>query len=313
MLEIKNISVELKGSDKHFLILRDVSLKMQKGGIIGIAGESGSGKTILAKTILNIIKKPVIKTEGSIILDGRELLTESDFRSVRGNKISMIFQNPTASLNPVFSVGEQITEAIRTHYPEVSRKEAEERAVKLLTEVEIPHPAERLKSYPHQLSGGMNQRVMIAIALSSNPELLIADEPTTALDVTIQQQIIRLIKKLNVEKNLSVMFITHDLELLANTADTCYIMYAGEIMEIISSADLKNGNIRHPYTKNLKDCVPVVGETREYLNTIPGTITFNSRDFDNRCIFYDRCTKRSPLCAEKKPLLNDGVSCHHPC
>lgn len=312
MLEIKNISVELKGSDKHFLILRDISLNIEKGGILGIAGESGSGKTILAKTILNIIKPPVVKTAGSIRLNGTELSSEKDFRTIRGGRISMIFQNPTASLNPVFSIGDQITEAIRTHHPKISKDEALKMAENLLTEVEIPHPKERLKSYPHQLSGGMNQRVMIAIALSSSPEILIADEPTTALDVTIQQQIIKLIKRLNSDKGLSVIFITHDLELLSNTAETCCIMYAGEIMEMLSAGDLKSGKIKHPYTKNLKDCVPVLGEKREYLNTIPGTITFNGREFDNRCVFYDRCERRTELCALKKPVLTDGAACHHP-
>ncbi len=312
MLEIKNISVELKGSDKHFLILRNVSLSLKKGEIIGIAGESGSGKTILAKTILNIITKPVVKTGGEIILDGKPIVTEQDFRQIRGDRISMIFQNPTASLNPVFTIGDQITEAIRTHNPEISVKEAMERAEQLLSEVEIPHPKERLRAYPHQLSGGMNQRVMIAIALSSNPEVLIADEPTTALDVTIQMQIISLLKRLNQEKELSVIFITHDLELLANTAGTCYIMYAGEIMEKLSSEDLKSGNIRHPYTKSLKACVPQIGEKREYLNTIQGTITFNGNEFADKCVFSGRCDRATEKCFKEKPVFSDGFSCHNP-
>ncbi|MGE4318170.1 MAG: ABC transporter ATP-binding protein [Deferribacterales bacterium] len=312
MLEIKNISVELKGSDKHFLILRDVSLSLKKGEIIGIAGESGSGKTILAKTILNLISNPVVKTGGEIILDGKPVVTEQDFRNIRGDRISMIFQNPTASLNPVFTIGDQITEAIRTHHPEISVKEALSMAEQLLSEVEIPHPKERLKAYPHQLSGGMNQRVMIAIALSSSPEVLIADEPTTALDVTIQMQIIRLLKRLNREKGLSVIFITHDLELLANTAEDCYIMYAGEIMEKLAAKDLKSDNIRHPYTKNLKACVPQIGEKREYLNTIQGTITFNGNEFDNKCVFAERCGRKTDICVTKKPEFKNGFCCFNP-
>ncbi|MGE4265826.1 MAG: ABC transporter ATP-binding protein [Deferribacterales bacterium] len=312
MLSINNLSVELKSSDNPFIILRDISFSLQKGEILGIAGESGSGKTILAKTILNLIRKPVVKTAGSIILDGRELKDEKDFASVRGAKISMIFQNPTGSLNPVFTVGAQITEAILTHNPKMQKKEAWDKAVALLTEVEIPHPAERMNSYPHQLSGGMNQRVMIAIALSSDPEVLIADEPTTALDVTIQQQILLLIKKLNREKNLSVIFITHDLGLLARIADESYIMYAGEMMERITSADMEKGTMRHPYTRALKACVPVVGDSREYLNTIKGTITFNGRAFDSKCVFADRCERRTEQCLIRKPEFKDGFSCFNP-
>ncbi|MCD8554686.1 ABC transporter ATP-binding protein [Seleniivibrio sp.] len=312
MLSINNLSVELKSSDNPFIILRDISFSLKKGEILGIAGESGSGKTILAKTILNLIRKPVVKTNGSIFLDGRELKDEKDFAAIRGEKISMIFQNPTGSLNPVFTVGAQITEAILTHNPKMQKKEALDKAVALLTEVEIPHPAERMNSYPHQLSGGMNQRVMIAIALSSDPEILIADEPTTALDVTIQQQILLLIKKLNREKNLSVIFITHDLGLLARIADESYIMYAGEMMERITSADMENGTMRHPYTRALKACVPVIGDSREYLNTIKGTITFNGHAFDSKCVFADRCERKTEKCLTQKPEFKDGFSCFHP-
>lgn len=196
MLEIINLTIELKNTSNPFIILRDISLTLKKGEILGIAGESGSGKTILAKSILNLISKPVVKTHGIITLDGVTLEVENDFRAVRGSKISMIFQNPpTASLNPVFTIGSQLIETIRIHQPELSSVQARARAVELLTEVEIPHPEERLNTYPHQLSGGMNQRVMIAMALASDPEILIADEPTTALDVTIQAQIVKLLKK----------------------------------------------------------------------------------------------------------------------
>lgn len=312
MLSINNLSVELKTKDNPFIILRDISFSLKKGEILGIAGESGSGKTILAKTILNLIRKPVVKTAGTISLDGMELVTEKDFASVRGNRISMIFQNPTGSLNPVFTIGQQITEAILTHNPKMSKAEARQKAITLLTEVEILHPAERMNSYPHQLSGGMNQRAMIAIALSCDPEVLIADEPTTALDVTIQQQILNLIKKLNREKNLSVIFITHDLGLLTRIADESFIMYAGEIMERLTGTDLQAGNIRHPYTKALRECVPAIGETREYLNTIKGTITFNSTEFDSKCIFAERCGKRTDRCLMEKPVFRNGFSCHNP-
>jgi len=312
MLTVNNLTVELKSRDNSFIILRNVSFALKKGEILGIAGESGSGKTILAKTILNLIKKPVVKTGGEIVLDGKAVTAEKDFREIRGSRISMIFQNPTASLNPVFTVGSQIVETIRLHHKGITEKQAGEKAAELLAEVEIPHPKERLNSYPHQLSGGMNQRVMIAMALASEPELLIADEPTTALDVTIQQQIVDLIKKLNREKNLSVIFITHDLSLLSKAADESFIMYAGEIMERLTAAQLKNDGMRHPYTKNLRNCVPHIGEDRTYLNTIAGTITFNSRDFDCACVFHPRCEKATDKCRKEKPLFTGGFSCFHP-
>jgi oligopeptide/dipeptide ABC transporter ATP-binding protein len=312
MLKVSGLDVELADKKKHFIILKDISFTLSPGEILGIAGESGSGKTILAKTVMNLIKKPVIKTDGEIILDGEKLDNEKQFRKIRGSKISMIFQNPTASLNPVFTVGEQIVEAIRAHDSKISKKDALAKAEKLLEEVEIPHPKERLNSYPHQLSGGMNQRAMIAIALASDPELLIADEPTTALDVTIQQQIVSLIKKLNREKNLSVLFITHDLSLLQQVADESFIMYAGEIMERVTSDDMKNGEMRHPYTHALKKCVPDISDSRDYLNTIEGTITFNSSQFDNSCIFHERCEKAEDKCRTEKPQFMNGCKCHFP-
>jgi oligopeptide/dipeptide ABC transporter ATP-binding protein len=312
MLEVKDLRVELESKKSGFIILRDVSFTLNKGDIIGIAGESGSGKTILAKTIMNLISKPVLKTAGEIILDGSKLETEKDFRAIRGEKISMIFQNPTASLNPVYTIGNQLVETIRIHNPNVSHNEAEKRAEKLLTEVEIPHPKERLKSYPHQLSGGMNQRVMIAMALASDPEILIADEPTTALDVTIQMQIVELIKKLNREKQLSVIFITHDLSLLAQAADNSFIMYAGEVMEKVSAEQLRSGTMRHPYTRNLQSCVPRIDDNREFLNTIKGTITFNSSEFDSACIFHPRCEKATEKCRSEKPPFTDVFTCFYP-
>lgn len=254
----------------------------------------------------------MVKTHGIITLDGVTLEVENDFRAVRGSKISMIFQNPTASLNPVFTIGSQLIETIRIHQPELSSVQARARAVELLTEVEIPHPEERLNTYPHQLSGGMNQRVMIAMALASDPEILIADEPTTALDVTIQAQIVKLLKKLNVEKNLSIIFITHDLSLLAQVADESFIMYAGEIMERLTAGQLKNNGMHHPYTKNLQSCVPRIGDSREYLNTIKGTITFNNSEFDNACVFHPRCDRAADKCRTVKPPFSSGFACFYP-
>ncbi|WP_241654052.1 ABC transporter ATP-binding protein [Geovibrio thiophilus] len=294
--------------------MRDVSLSVQKGEILGIGGESGSGKTILAKTVLGLLSRPVRKLSGEIIFEGKPLETEKDFRSVRGKNVSMIFQNPTASLNPVMKIGTQITEAIRAADKSIGKAEARRKAEQLLREVEIDYPSERLESYPHQLSGGMNQRAMIAIALASNPELLIADEPTTALDVTIQKQIIDLLLKLNKEKHLSIIFITHDLSLMQAISHRCVILYAGEIMEKTDSENLRENRIRHPYTFSLKKCLPTLEEKNEQLYSIPGVIDKNTEEYDNSCVFHKRCFNRIDKCLTEKPKLTENrpFACHNP-
>ncbi len=314
MLFINGLNIGIKNSGKIIHILRDISLNVQKGEILGIGGESGSGKTILAKTVLGILSRPVQKLSGEIIFEGKSLETEKDFRSVRGRNISMIFQNPTASLNPVMKIGTQITEAIRAADKAISKTEARKKAEQLLKEVEIDYPAERLESYPHQLSGGMNQRVMIALALASDPELLIADEPTTALDVTIQKQIIELLLKLNREKHLSIIFITHDLSLMQAISHRCVILYAGEIMEKTDSADLRENKIRHPYTFSLKKCLPTLHEKKDTLYSIPGVIDKNTEEYDSSCVFHKRCFNRTDKCLIEKPKLTEDrpFACHNP-
>jgi len=312
MIEIKNLNVKLEAADKSFNILKDINLVVKKGEVLGIAGESGSGKTILAKTIMNLISRPVVKTSGRILVDGQELNTEKEFAKIRGNKISMIFQNPTASLNPVIKIGDQIIETIRTHDKKISKKDAHSKGVDLLRKVEITYPEERMNSFPHQLSGGMNQRVMIAMALASDPELLIADEPTTALDVTIQKQIIDLLKKLNKENELAIIFITHDLALLELIAEKSIILYSGEIMEILKDNYLGDDKMRHPYTKSLKKCVPAMNKDREFLETIPGTISPNTDEYDDCCIFKNRCYRAEEKCSNEKPKLENGVKCFFP-
>ncbi|MGE4497608.1 MAG: ABC transporter ATP-binding protein [Deferribacterales bacterium] len=314
MLFINGLNIGIKNSGKIIHILRDISLNVRKGEILGIGGESGSGKTILAKTVLGILSRPVEKLSGEIIFEGKSLETEKDFRSVRGRNISMIFQNPTASLNPVMKIGTQITEAIRAADKAISKTEARKKAEQLLREVEIDYPAERLESYPHQLSGGMNQRVMIALALASDPELLIADEPTTALDVTIQKQIIELLLKLNREKNLSIIFITHDLSLMQAISHRCVILYAGEIMEKTDSKDLRENKIRHPYTFSLKKCLPTLDERKETLYSIPGVIDKNTEEYDSSCVFHKRCFNKIDKCLIEKPKLTEDrpFACHNP-
>jgi len=314
MLFINSLNIGIKNSEKNIHILRDVSLNIQKGEILGIGGESGSGKTILAKTVLGLLSLPVQKVSGEIVFEGKKLETEKDFRSVRGKNISMIFQNPTASLNPVMKIGTQIIEAIRAADKKISKSDARKKAEQLLKEVEIDYPAERLESYPHQLSGGMNQRVMIALALASDPELLIADEPTTALDVTIQKQIVELLLKLNKEKHLSIIFITHDLSLMQVISHRCIILYAGEIMEKTDGKALRENKIRHPYTYSLKKCLPVLDEKKETLYSIPGVIEKNTDEYDNSCVFHKRCFNKIDKCTAEKPKLtaDKPFACHNP-
>ncbi len=311
MLKIKNLNIELNSAYEQFYILKNFNLELHKGEILGLAGESGSGKSVLAKTILGIIDKPVTKTGGDIILDGKPLVTTDDFKSIRGTKISMIFQNPLASLNPVMTIGAQLVETIKLYNKNISTKDAYTQAEQLLKDVEIDNAHDRLKAYPHQLSGGMNQRVMIALALSANPEILIADEPTTALDVTTQTQIIELIKKLNKSRKLTILFISHDLSLLSAICDRVAVLYCAELMEIVANGTLDDGSIVHPYTIALNSCIPKINEHNE-LNTIRGTIGRNTDLNNNSCIFVDRCDSATDLCKNTKPTFNGSYACHNP-
>ncbi|WP_022849707.1 ABC transporter ATP-binding protein [Limisalsivibrio acetivorans] len=314
MLSVNSLNVILDNKKNFFHILRDVSLNMERGEILGIGGESGSGKTVFAKTLMGLISNPVKRESGEIILDGEPLFRENSFRRIRGKKLSMIFQNPTASLNPVIKIGDQLVEAIRTADRGISKTDAHKKASELLKTVEIQYPEERMNSYPHQLSGGMNQRVMTAMALASEPELLIADEPTTALDVTIQKQIMELLLKLNRERDLSILFISHDIALMQQVAHRCIIMYAGEVMEEIDSKELTENRMRHPYTYSLKRCIPSLESEEKELYTIPGTIVKNTEDYSERCIFAERCFNRIDKCTKSKPelSLNRPFRCHNP-
>lgn len=306
MLYINDLNIGIKNSSQKTYILRNLSLELKRGEILGIGGESGSGKTILSKAVMGLFSKPVEKFSGQIVFNGKSLETEKDFRSVRGKHISMIFQNPTSSLNPVMKIGRQIIEAIRAADKSISKQEARKKAERLLKEVEIDYPAERLESYPHQLSGGMNQRVMIAMALASDPELLIADEPTTALDVTIQKQIIELLLKLNREKDLSIIFITHDLSLMQAISHRCVILYSGEVMEIASAEVLREDKMRHPYTYSLKKCLPTLEGQAEELYSIPGMIGRNTEEYDNSCVFHKRCFNKIDGCTAEKPTVTES-------
>ena len=259
LIEVKNLSVEFKTDEEIVEAVRDVSFNIPKGKTVGLVGESGSGKSVTALSIMRLIPEPPGSISGGqIFLDEEDILKlpESRMRKIRGNRISMIFQEPMSSLNPVFTVGNQISEALTLHRG-MNKKEALEESIKLLTQVEVDNPSERVKSYPHQLSGGQRQRVMIAMAIACNPDLLIADEPTTALDVTIQKQIMELLKNLQKQYSMSVLFITHNLGLIDEIADEVLVMYKGRIVEKNSTLEIFK-NPSHPYTKGLMACRPTL-------------------------------------------------------
>ena len=305
LLEVKNLITQFKVDKTKIISAVDkVSFSIDEGETLAIVGESGSGKSVTALSVMQLVPNPPGHIEGGeIFFQGEDLLKMSpaQMREVRGNKISMIFQEPMTSLNPVYTIGEQITEAIRLHL-KLSKKDAEARAVELLRKVEIPDAEKRLKTYPHQLSSGMRQRVMICMALSCSPKLLIADEPTTALDVTIQAQILDLIRHLRESEKTAVMFITHDLGVVADIAHRAVVMYAGNIMEMGSVHDMFL-NPLHPYTRGLLSAIPKLSTPRgEKLYTIRGIVPDLS-NLPKGCVFSTRCEECMEICHEKRPPL----------
>ncbi len=316
LIEVRNLKTYFRTEEETARAVDGVSYDMRKSETLGLVGESGCGKSVTALSIMRLIPDPPGKiVEGSITLEGRDLvkLKESEMRRVRGNRISMVFQEPMTSLNPVFRVGNQIAEAAMVHQ-KVSYREAKERTIEMLRKVEIPAPAERFGEYPHQLSGGMKQRVMIAMALVCNPSLLIADEPTTALDVTIQAQILQLIRGLQKEFGMSVLLITHDLGVVAETTERVAVMYAGKIVELADTLSLFSKPL-HPYTEALLDSIPKLGEKKRRLSVIPGEVP-NPLAFPAGCRFHPRCKYATDECREEEPPLEerDGkhqVACWH--
>ncbi len=303
LLEINNLTVHYVVENEVVQAVNNVSFTLNRGETLGLVGETGAGKTTLALSILRLIPDPPGRiADGEIIFNGKDLLKCSDkeMRKIRGEKISMIFQDPMTSLNPVLTVGEQISEMIRLHR-KVSRTESTRLAVEALESVGIP--GERYLEYPHQFSGGMKQRVIIAIALACNPELLIADEPTTALDVTIQAQVLNLMMNLKKEKNTSLLLITHDLGVVAETCDKIAIVYAGEIVEFGTLEHIFN-NPSHPYTLGLFGCIPSLHQDVERLKPIPGMMP-NPTDLPVGCNFFERCSNRMDCCKEKKPATSE--------
>ena len=304
LLEVKNLQTYFFTDDGVVKSVDDVSFSVDRGKTLGIVGESGCGKSITSLSIMQLVETPPGKiVGGEIIYEGENLLNKSkdEMRKIRGGEIAMIFQEPMTSLNPVFTVGQQIMEALMLH-TDMDKAKAKERAIEMLKMVKIPLAEKRFNEYPHQLSGGMRQRVMIAMALSCNPKLLICDEPTTALDVTIQAQILDLINELKEKLGTSIMMITHDLCVIAEVADDVMVMYAGKIVEYGKADDIFESP-KHPYTNGLMQCIPkLTDEDHTRLSVIPGMVP----SFDQMpkgCAFCPRCSEAKKICEERMPEL----------
>jgi oligopeptide/dipeptide ABC transporter ATP-binding protein len=311
VLRVEHLQVQFKaGRGKMLTAVEDVTFEVRPGETLGVVGESGCGKSVTANTILKLLpKETAVISKGSILFHGKDIvgLSNQEMNQIRGKEISMIFQEPMTSLNPVYRIGEQMEEMYCAH-GEMTKKEARIQSIEMLKKVGIPSPETRIDSYPHQLSGGMRQRVMIAMALSTRPELLIADEPTTALDVTIQAQVLELMKKLQQEMHTAIMLITHDMGVIAEMADYVIVMYAGEVVEYGSTETIFRHPL-HPYTQGLLNSLPRVDQDKERLNTIPGTVPA-LWDMPKGCRFCNRCSFCQPICTQKKPSL-DAVEPHH--
>ncbi|WP_353892663.1 ABC transporter ATP-binding protein [Proteinivorax hydrogeniformans] len=310
LLSVKNLKTYFYTEDGVVPAIDGVNFDVEPGETLGIVGESGCGKSVTSLSVMRLIPKPPGKIEdGEIIFDGKDLLNlpEDEMRKLRGNEMSMIFQEPMTSLNPVYTVGDQITEAIKLHQGK-NHKEAVKQAIEMLSLVGIPLPEKRVDEYPHQLSGGMRQRVMIAMALSCNPKLLFADEPTTALDVTIQAQILELMKKLKTELGTSIILITHDLGVIAETVDRVIVMYAGRVVEEAPVKDLFKKHL-HPYTEGLMNSIPSLDERKERLDSIEGSVP-NPLDMPSGCRFHPRCPHVMDKCKEEIPQLEEKSKGH---
>jgi peptide/nickel transport system ATP-binding protein len=302
LLQVRNLRVEFHTRRGVLTALDDVSFSIARGEILGVVGESGAGKSLTGAAIIGLLEPPGRIAAGEILLDGRRIdqLDEEAMRKVRGKEIGAIFQDPLTSLNPLYSVGRQLIETLLTHLP-LTPAEARERAISLLEATGIPAARERIDHYPHQFSGGMRQRVVIALALAGEPRLIVADEPTTALDVSIQAQIIDLLKSLCHERGASVMLITHDMGVIAETADRVAVMYAGRIVEI-GPVDRVIGSPRHPYTRGLMGSIPSIRGTAESLAQIDGSMP-RLNAIPSGCAFHPRCPARMERCSRERPEL----------
>ena len=313
ILAVENLKVGFVKGSELTVVVDGVSFSLDKGKSLGIVGESGCGKSITALSIMRLLSSSSRVLKGEVLFKGKDFLklTEKQMRGVRGNVISMIFQEPMNSLNPVFTIGNQLTEAIVSHHGNMSNKKVYDKAIEMLNLVGISEPQKRMKQYHHQLSGGMRQRVMIAMALSCDPEILIADEPTTALDVTIQAQILRLIKDLQCQLGMSMILITHDLGVVSKTCDEVAVMYAGKFVEYAKVGEIFH-HPKHPYTKGLLDSIPQldISQNSQRLKTIPGMVP-SFEDLPVGCRFQDRCHLVQKACLEKEPVLTSFQKREH--
>ncbi|QDL54455.1 ABC transporter ATP-binding protein [Rhodoferax aquaticus] len=302
LLQVKNLVVEFPSRKGTLRALDNVSFEIAPGEILGVVGESGAGKSLTGAAIIGLLEPPGRVGSGEILLEGARIdnLSPAQMRVIRGREIGAIFQDPLTSLNPLYSVGRQLIETIITHLP-LNATQARERAIQLLKDTGIPAAEERIDHYPHQFSGGMRQRVVIALALAAEPKLIVADEPTTALDVSIQAQIITLLKTICKERGAAVMLITHDMGVIAETCDRVAVMYAGRVAEIGPVYDVIN-RPSHPYTAGLMACIPDMSEDRENLNQIDGAMP-RLNAIPQGCAFNPRCPKAIAVCGQKRPEL----------
>ncbi|MFN8472348.1 MAG: ABC transporter ATP-binding protein [Anaerolineae bacterium] len=312
LLEVKNLNTKFYTQDGVVNAVNDVSFTLDEGETLAVVGESGSGKSVTMLSVMRLIASPPGRiTAGEVVFDGRDLLKidDDEMRQVRGNRIAMIFQDPMTSLNPVLTINQQISEVLQLHLG-MNKSEARQRAIELLERVNIPEAANRVDDYPHQFSGGMRQRVMIAMMLAANPQLLIADEPTTALDVTISAQILDLVKRLKKDAGMAVIWITHDLGVVAGMADRVIVMYAGRIVEEAAVGDLY-GHPLHPYTLGLLKSIPRLDEARkEKLEPIEGTPP-DLVNYPVGCPFAPRCKYVVDKCVAERPPLMPTISTKH--
>ncbi len=306
-LEINNLNVNYSSDEETVYAVNGVSVSLEKGKTLGLVGETGAGKTTIAKTILRILPENAKITQGSVILDGKDLMksSEKEMLKIRGGKIAMIFQDPMTALNPIMTVGDQIAEVVRLHN-KFSEEQARQRTVEMLEMVGIP--SVRYVEYPHQFSGGMKQRVVIAMALACNPELLLADEPTTALDVTIQAQVLDMINSLKEKFNTAMILITHDLGVVAETCDNVAVIYAGEVVEYGSKRQIFK-NYTHPYTEGLFGSIPKLDDESRKLSPIPG-LPPDPTNLPKGCKFSPRCPYATDRCKNENPALTDRGEGH---
>ncbi len=316
VLEIKNLHSSFFTNSGEVPVVKGVDLVIPKGKIIGLVGESGCGKSMTARSVMGLLRYPGRVVDGTIMLGGKRIsgLSNKELRKICGKDVSMVFQEPMTSLNPVLKVGRQVREALLVHDSAMDKESAKKKVIEMFKKVGIPEAEKRYHAYPHELSGGLRQRVMIAMAMICKPQLLIADEPTTALDVTIEAQILRLMKQLCREEGMSVLIITHNLGVVAQICDYVYVMYAGRIMEQAETYELFD-HCAHPYTKGLMASVPRIGQQREYLPSIPGQVP-DLRHMPKGCSFCTRCEYAEDSCYEHQPLLevlegSHAVRCFH--